>query len=99
MKRIQRKNFFDYSWKADNGVYVGRPTRWGNPFKISEYVLDECLRLYRKWLHEQLAKNPAFLEPLKGKNLVCFCATDKPCHADVIMEFLGEGGPKQKGGE
>lgn len=34
-KRIQRKR--TKGWKMPEGaVYVGRPTKWGNPFKIGE---------------------------------------------------------------
>lgn len=87
--RIQRKNFFDYSWKSNpNAVYVGRPSKWGNPFKVSEYGLEQCLKLYRNWLTQKLNENPNFLEPLRGKDLVCFCPLDKPCHIDIIIEFL-----------
>lgn len=24
---------------------------------------------------------------LRGKNLVCFCQLDQPCHADVLLEL------------
>lgn len=24
---------------------------------------------------------------LRGKNLACWCALDKPCHADVLLEL------------
>jgi hypothetical protein len=27
---------------------------------------------------------------LKGKDLACWCSLDKPCHADVLLEFLKE---------
>lgn len=27
------------------------------------------------------------LEPLRGKNLACWCALDQPCHADVLLEL------------
>jgi len=34
MKRIQRKR--TKGWKMpENAVYVGRPTKWGNPFRFS----------------------------------------------------------------
>jgi hypothetical protein len=96
--RIQKKNFYDYSWKVNsNAVYVGRPSIWGNPFKVGkkqgEYSLEEALFLYRKWLSEIIKEHPDFLTPLKGKDLVCFCKLDSPCHADVIIEFL-EGAQK-----
>jgi len=92
-KRIQRKNFFDYSWKQNpNAVYVGRPSKWGNPFKVKEYGLEKCLELYEKWLKEKLAEDPQFLEPLRGKDLVCFCSLNRKCHADIIFKFLSFSG-------
>ena len=43
---------------------------------------------------------------LLGKNLACWCPTDQPCHADVLLELAnlsrpddGDGGPSQPGGE
>lgn len=38
-KRIQRKR--TKGWKMPEGaVYVGRPTKWGNPFKAGEFMSD-----------------------------------------------------------
>jgi len=68
-----------------NTVYVGRPTTWGNPFPDVRGFEDMCRGMYR--LHPL-----AFLEwllPLKGRNLACWCATDAPCHADVLL-FLAD---------
>jgi len=89
MKRIQMKNYYDYSWKSNpNAVYCARPSKWGNPYKVSEYGLTECLRLYREWLIKQLELNSSFLEPLRGKDLVCYCNLNQKCHCDIIIEFL-----------
>jgi hypothetical protein len=44
LKRIQRKRV--KGWKMpENTVYVGRPTKWGNPFKIDKMYIptDEIL--------------------------------------------------------
>lgn len=27
------------------------------------------------------------VEPLRGKNLACWCPLDSPCHADVLLEL------------
>ena len=27
------------------------------------------------------------VEDLKGKDLICFCPPDKPCHADILLEL------------
>lgn len=32
------------------------------------------------------------LSELKGKDLICFCALDKPCHADVLIEVVSTDG-------
>jgi hypothetical protein len=91
VKRIQRKNFFDYEWKKNpNAVLVARPSKWGNPFKVKDYGLEKSISLYEAWLREELKKDPSFLDPLKGKDLVCYCPVNQPCHADIILKFLGE---------
>jgi hypothetical protein len=70
-------------------IYVGRPTRWGNPFVVGiDGDLDEVMTKYRDWLQKKLEDDPNFLEPLRGKNLACWCPLDRPCHADILLEFL-----------
>ena len=82
----------------EGAVYVGRPSRWGNPFKIGSKGFgsgvdkidrQQAVDSYRKWLECRLANNPHFLEPLRGKDLVCWCAP-LPCHADVLLEFANK---------
>jgi len=93
---MRKKNFEDNAWTSNpNAVYVARPSKFGNPFKLvkeedRELVIDS----YRYWLEQQLIKDPHFLDELEGKDLVCFCPLDKHCHADVIMEFLEAKKPK-----
>lgn len=92
-KRIQRKR--TRGWRMPAGaVYVGRPTVYGNPFKPGP---DETLRLavanYRDWLtgSYRTSKAPPSLgklrEELQGKDLVCWCPLDQPCHADILLEI------------
>jgi len=45
-KRIQRKR--TKGWKMPpNTVYVGRPSKWGNPFTERVWGLDLALKLFR----------------------------------------------------
>ena len=45
MKRIQRKR--TKGWKMpENTVYVGRPSKWGNPFLVSEFGAEEAAEMY-----------------------------------------------------
>ena len=88
MKRIQRRR--TRGWRMPiNTIYVGRPTRWGNPFRGDRAIVVEK---YRSWLRLKIDADPKFLDTLRGKDLACWCPLDQPCHADVILEFLKEPG-------
>ena len=69
-----------------DAVYVGRPTKWGNPFVIGEDGnREEVVGRYEYWIERQLQLMDELPE-LKGKDLVCWCSP-LPCHADVLMEL------------
>jgi hypothetical protein len=78
---------------VDKVVYIGRPSKFGNPFIIPrDGTRAQVILKYRKWLVGQLQKSKSrriALEALRGKVLVCWC---KPlaCHGDVIVELLEE---------
>ena len=73
------------------GIYVGRPTKWGNPFAIGkDGDRVTVVRMYRKWLQRRMIEG--VLNPkaeLRGQDLVCWCAP-LPCHADVLLEYANE---------
>lgn len=72
----------------ENSIYIGRPSKWGNPFSIGKHGnREEVIKQYREWIMKkpQLIKE-ARIE-LKGKDLVCFCAP-KLCHGDVLLEIV-----------
>lgn len=83
-----------------NTVYVGRPTEWGNPYRVgvlSEDSLypvsqEQAVAFYKKRLERNKAFRPDIWEykvkRLKGKNLACWCALDEPCHADALLELV-----------
>jgi hypothetical protein len=73
-------------------VYIGRPSKWGNPFTfkantIAEFVVpkDEVLSRYEAWLVEQ-PELMAALSELRGKALGCWCKPG-PCHGDILARF------------
>ena len=64
-------------------VYVGRPSKWGNPFTIGkDGTRQQVIDKYRAWLLTQ-PDLIASIPELKGKILGCWCSP-KPCHADVL---------------
>src|SRR5690554_1957454 len=47
MKRIQRKR--TKGWRMpENTVYVGRPSKWGNPFRLTKDGVIECYVPHRR---------------------------------------------------
>ena len=68
-------------------VYIGRPSKWGNPFRIgkdgSRLVVIEK---YRQWLLSQPKLVEQAKVELRGKVLGCWCHP-KPCHGDVLVEI------------
>lgn len=74
-----------------NSVYVGRPTKWGNPFVIGrDGTREDVIRKYRDWIES----NPDLLKDihaLRGRNLVCWCAP-QACHADILIELANPEG-------
>lgn len=72
----------------DDAVYVGRPSKWGNPYKLDMDKL-ECIRRFREYAIMRLEEVPDWLKPLEGKDLVCWCSP-LPCHADVLLELANE---------
>jgi len=70
-------------------VYIGRGTKWGNPYAIGvDGDRDEVIRKYKYDFERGFLKfsKEEVLE-LKGKILGCHC---KPaaCHGDVLTDYL-----------
>jgi hypothetical protein len=80
------KVYNKYHNNAPKGaVYIGRPSKWGNPFTIGvDGTREEVINKYEKWL----CSNPALISEatreLVGKDLVCFCSP-KSCHGDILI--------------
>lgn len=87
-------------------IYVGRPSKWGNPFKVNDPLLPYGLSKIEKHqavvdeYRKYLLSNPELMKALpelKGKDLVCWCHTwdgtgENPgyCHADILLELANK---------
>lgn len=70
-------------------VYVGRPSKWGNPYSTPENgTRTEVIKKYEAWLNTRKDLLAALPE-LKGKNLACWCSPF-PCHADVLIRLANK---------
>lgn len=85
--RIQRRR--SAGWRMPEGaVYVGRPTRWGNPFPHDGTAAGraEVVAAYRDLVDADPALQAAARRLLAGRDLACWCPLDQPCHADVLLD-------------
>jgi len=68
-------------------VYIGRPGRWGNPFRIGrDGDRAAVVAKYRAWVFKRPELLASIREHLRGKDLVCWCAPEA-CHGDVLLEI------------
>ena len=68
-----------------DAVYIGRGSPWGNPYVIGKHgTRDEVIDRFKEKVLPTLD-----LEPLIGKDLVCFCKPQR-CHGDEIIKYMKE---------
>lgn len=84
--------------KEPYDVYIGRPSKWGNPFThindgktSAQYVVasrEAAIAAYRDWITVGDGRHlQSDLSSLKGKTLGCWCKP-KSCHGDVLVELV-----------
>ena len=71
-------------------VYIGRPSKWGNPYKSGvDGTRNEVIKMYEVYIrNNQSLLND--IEELRGKKLACWCAPHKKCHGDILVKILNE---------
>jgi hypothetical protein len=85
-------------------VYIGRPSKWGNPYSHKPGAIspgttvyrvesrEDAVHLYEKYIRYLLEEGLmewAELEELEGEVLGCWCKP-KACHGDVLVKLLEE---------
>lgn len=79
--RIQRKR--TAGWKMPpNTVYVGRPSKWQNPFTVKNTGRVPAIIRFACEVAPLLD-----FSPLRGMNVACWCGLDQPCHGDTVLEL------------
>lgn len=85
--------------KPPDAIYVGRPTRWGNPYRVDELGRHEAMLRFRKLFALAATGQPTEfpvpdLTALRGKDLACWCRLNEECHADILLELANCGAPR-----
>lgn len=74
---------------TENSVYIGRPSKWGNPFILGVHgTRSEVIEKYKEYLYSS-PELMSSLHELVGKDLVCWCKP-KACHGDVLLQAVEE---------
>jgi len=86
----------------DSGIYIGRPSVYGNPFEIGkDGTREEVIEKYKEWMVKELKSNSAFYDNMKflvelsekqDLNLICWCAP-LACHGDIIKFWVENNTP------
>lgn len=77
-------------------VYIGRGSKWGNPFSHlkdskADFITssrEESIDLYRMWITVGEGRYLLnHLDELDGKRIGCFCKPKK-CHGDILVDLI-----------
>lgn len=79
---------------TDFDVYIGRGSRWGNPYSHMQgtqatWIVEsreDAVRLYEEWLIDHPELIEAAQKELKNKILGCYCAP-LDCHGEVLVKY------------
>jgi len=99
---VNVREYAAWDEREDDYVYIGRPSKWGNPFTHrgdhrSLYATtvvatrEEAVAKYEEHVRSS-SFLMASLDELRGKILGCYCAP-LPCHGDVLVKLLRETEP------
>lgn len=76
-----------YGTRVEGAVYIGRGSKWGNPFVIGkDGDRREVIQNYEAWIVAQ-PRLMASLHELIGKDLVCWC-DPLPCHGSILIKLV-----------
>ncbi len=70
-------------------VYIGRPSRWGNPYQVTPTTpRHEAIEKFRQdaYAPDRKEFRNDVRRLLKGKLLVCYCFPSA-CHGDILAEI------------
>jgi len=75
--------------KSTYDIYIGRGSKWGNPFVIGrDGTREEVIRKYEQYLTNNIELMND-LHELKGRVLGCWCSP-LPCHGDILSKYASD---------
>ena len=69
------------------------PSRWGNPFRVDALCPGaEAIDRYKT--HVSDSGSVEYIHEILGKDLLCHCMPEEPCHGDYLLELCRAEGAK-----
>jgi hypothetical protein len=66
--------------EIDGKAYLGKT--------VAVPSLEDSLDCFRMYVEKRLEIEPHWLDPLRGRNLACWCKLSDRCHADILLEIV-----------
>ena len=80
LRRFDTESYTGWIWYGSGPIY----------FETQKAALEFSLSMFRAWAWLMIDRGDVDLEELRGKDLVCFCGLDAPCHADIWLELAND---------
>lgn len=92
--KVLNKHHYKNKPLPENTIYIGRGSKWGNPYshmsntkaEFKVQTREEAIENYRSYLISNKGLMDS-LHELKDKNLLCYCSP-RQCHGDILLETL-----------
>jgi len=73
-----------------DAIYIGRPTKWGNPFAIGkDGNREEVIAKFEQYVRDNKQLQKQIKRELRNKDLVCYCSP-LICHGDLLLKIANE---------
>lgn len=57
---------------------------------VQDATREQAVAMYRRYLDQRPSLAEAARTELAGHDLMCWCPTSEPCHADVLLEYANQ---------
>jgi len=84
--------------KDPHDLYIGRPSKWANPFSskpgsLAKFIVEnrsQALYQYCIWFFQQTELILEAQRELPGLVLACWCGNKKRCHGELLVAIANE---------
>ncbi|MFJ9037928.1 DUF4326 domain-containing protein [Streptomyces sp. NPDC102406] len=57
---------------------------------VKDATREQTVAMFRDWINQRPSLADAARAELAGRDLMCWCPLDEPCHADVLLSLVND---------